>query len=265
MMNKMRSTTMAEQRTLDAERATLDAAQVKQYDFTPYGMVNKECGSWLYKSDVDAALAQLGDVEEAAYYRGFKASDAAKRPNNGDVAPAVNLAEAVHAAVAAIYFDDSSDYLPALYSVVGHLAPHLAHELVSNPRSVWEQTDAARCSPVADAAAGELPVKPWYDRITENERMHNDAAIQEAMVGEIADLRAQLARTSAPEGAPVGMVPDILFDGHAVYYEVMANDPHTPRPTADNIADVLDAVVRLIRRAAPTSASAQPAEGNHVD
>lgn len=43
-------------------------------------------------------------------------------------------------------------------------------------------------------------------------------------------------------------IPAILFDGHAVYAEVMASDPHAPRPTADNIADVLDAVVRLIRR-----------------
>jgi hypothetical protein len=45
-------------------------------------------------------------------------------------------------------------------------------------------------------------------------------------------------------------LPAVLFDGHAVYHEVMANDPNAPRPTADNVADVFDAVVRLLRRAA---------------
>jgi hypothetical protein len=55
----------------------------------------------------------------------------------------------------------------------------------------------------------------------------------------------------APSAPAVPQIPDVLFDGHAVYHEVMANDPHTPRVNADQIADVLDAVVSLMRKAAP--------------
>ena len=55
-------------------------------------------------------------------------------------------------------------------------------------------------------------------------------------------------------------IPDVLFDGHAVYQEVMANDPNTPRPTADNVANVLDAVVRLMRKAGSAGAGALPDE-----
>jgi hypothetical protein len=78
-------------------------------------------------------------------------------------------------------------------------------------------------------------------------------------VGNMMDswLAARAAAQAAP-ATPTG-IPAILFDGHAVYKEVMANDPNTPRPTADNVANVLDAVVRLLRREAPaTPAPAAP-------
>jgi hypothetical protein len=55
-------------------------------------------------------------------------------------------------------------------------------------------------------------------------------------------------------GAPTAQevtksVPDILFDGYAVLAEVQAHGPNPPRTSADNVSEVLDAVVRLIRRA----------------
>jgi len=69
------------------------------------------------------------------------------------------------------------------------------------------------------------------------------------------------ARLAAQPVVAKGELPAILFDSHAVYYNVMENDPHTPRPTADNVCDVLDAVVRLLRSeraalAAPVAAQA---------
>jgi hypothetical protein len=67
-------------------------------------------------------------------------------------------------------------------------------------------------------------------------------------------------RQAVPE-APATELPAILFDGHAVYAEVMANDPHTPRPSADNVADVLDALVRLLRR----GAKQKPAHHDHSE
>lgn len=65
--------------------------------------------------------------------------------------------------------------------------------------------------------------------------------------------RIEPATTSGDE------LPPVLFDGHAVYREVMANDPHTPRVNADQISDVLDAVVRLLRKdRAAVSAATKP-------
>lgn len=77
----------------------------------------------------------------------------------------------------------------------------------------------------------------------------NPAAILEL----IAQARAQ------PAAAPA--IPDVLFDGMAVYNEVMANEPNTPHPTADNISDTLDAIFRLIKRAAPIAPSVNSGEG----
>lgn len=78
---------------------------------------------------------------------------------------------------------------------------------------------------------------------------------------------AEVAQVLAIE--PSTEPPAILFDGYAVYNEVMAADPHTPRPTADNVADVLDAVVRIMRRAGQPLAEHVPnsidSEGGHHD
>lgn len=57
----------------------------------------------------------------------------------GLVQNAVN--KAVHEAVSAIYFDDSSDYLPALWSVVRLLAPDLARLLETDERTAWQTSD----------------------------------------------------------------------------------------------------------------------------
>lgn len=49
-------------------------------------------------------------------------------------------AEALHSVVAAIYFQDSSDYLSALWSVVRNLAPELVHELREYPKRAFDQS-----------------------------------------------------------------------------------------------------------------------------
>jgi hypothetical protein len=51
------------------------------------------------------------------------------------------VSRALHEAVSAIYFDDSSDFGSALWAVVRHLAPELVEELESDPSSVWHKTE----------------------------------------------------------------------------------------------------------------------------
>lgn len=48
--------------------------------------------------------------------------------------------EALSEAVAAIYFTDSSDYLPALYSVVKALSPEVFAQLLSNEKAAFDAT-----------------------------------------------------------------------------------------------------------------------------
>ncbi len=52
------------------------------------------------------------------------------------------VSRALHEAVSAIYFDDSSDFGSALWAVVRHLAPELIEELESDPSAVWHKTEA---------------------------------------------------------------------------------------------------------------------------
>ncbi|HDT6091305.1 TPA: hypothetical protein QHD31_005774 [Raoultella ornithinolytica] len=48
--------------------------------------------------------------------------------------------EALSGAVAAIYFTDSTDYLPALYSVVKALSPEVFAQLLSNDKAAFDAT-----------------------------------------------------------------------------------------------------------------------------
>lgn len=65
-------------------------------------------------------------------------------------APTPRPAEALHAAVSAIYFADGSDYLSALWSVVRALAPELVDELEQHPAAVWARTQAALEQPFTE-------------------------------------------------------------------------------------------------------------------
>ena len=60
----------------------------------------------------------------------------ALQAQQGDVA----REQALHAAVAAIYFDDSSDYKSALGTVVRHLDPALAGELLGHPKAAYDKS-----------------------------------------------------------------------------------------------------------------------------
>ena len=82
------------------------------------------------------------------------------------------LAQALKAATAAIYFADSSDYLPALWDVVRSLSPEIAELAERDVRAAWQEADALadaheaapQQEPVAvDAMADpEREVQPLY-------------------------------------------------------------------------------------------------------
>jgi hypothetical protein len=68
----------------------------------------------------------------------------------------------------------------------------------------------------------------------------------------------QGAASAAAPAAP-SELPAILFDGKAVYDEVQAHAACKTKTSAENVSDVLDAVVRLMRKegAAPAAEQAQ--------
>lgn len=63
----------------------------------------------------------------------------------GDVSKAVALYEAV----SAIYFDDSSDFKPALLSAIRALSPEMEEMLRDDPRSAWQKADEAKDAALA--------------------------------------------------------------------------------------------------------------------
>jgi excisionase family DNA binding protein len=83
----------------------------------------------------DAALQELADIAQENDMGYGTASQGREVPEG--------WRKALHAAVSAIYFDDSSDYSEALWVVVRNLAPELVEELERDPRAVWEKTDVS--------------------------------------------------------------------------------------------------------------------------
>lgn len=89
------------------------------------------------------------------------AAPASQHDANGRAAVPEGWLKALHAAVGAIYFDDSSDYKAVLWDVVRNLAPELVDELEANPSAVWHKTDPANVvlyrapSPASVAQEGE--------------------------------------------------------------------------------------------------------------
>jgi hypothetical protein len=59
---------------------------------------------------------------------------------------------ALHAAVSAIYFDDSSDYKSALGAVVSNLDANLAGELLGSPKAAYDKACALLAAPVPAVA-----------------------------------------------------------------------------------------------------------------
>lgn len=90
----------------------------------------------------------------------------------------------------------------------------------------------------AKSAPSELP----GDLVTRDSALQAIECVEQHNgPGRAAQARAML--TSAPSELPA-----ILFDGKAVLDEVAAHGPNPPRTSADNVAEVLDAVVRLMRK-----------------
>lgn len=90
-------------------------------------------------------------------------------------------AEALHSAVAAIYFADSSDYLSALWSVVQHLEPELVAGLRNSPKLAFNQSmarleAATFAAHSADARNGEgvaltdAEIQSAYDAYIDREK-----------------------------------------------------------------------------------------------
>jgi hypothetical protein len=67
--------------------------------------------------------------------------------------------------------------------------------------------------------------------------------------------RKRAGSFAAPSGSPA--IPRVLFDGCAVWDELKQDDRAARRTSSENVSDVLDAVVRILRRENdPSSATA---------
>ncbi|HII3168651.1 TPA: hypothetical protein ACY3II_001730 [Klebsiella michiganensis] len=86
-----------------------------------------------------------GDNDPVYYSRktenadGTLTNEDAKQAGNSQGIPDGSK-EALSEAVAAIYFTDSTDYLPALYSVVKALSPEVFAQLLSNEKAAFDAT-----------------------------------------------------------------------------------------------------------------------------
>lgn len=69
-----------------------------------------------------------------------------------------NIHCALYEAVKAIYFDDGSDYLPALWSVVRSLSPDIAQRLETSPGDALRQVEAdlMSCAVVDESTEQEM-------------------------------------------------------------------------------------------------------------
>jgi len=81
--------------------------------------------------------------EWVAFQAGLKRRPAAGTQQAHAGADEAGKLKALHAAISAIYFDDSSDFRSALGSVVRHLDPALAGELLGSPKAAYDQVSAA--------------------------------------------------------------------------------------------------------------------------
>jgi hypothetical protein len=77
-------------------------------------------------------------------------------------------------------------------------ARRLSCKLPADICALLARADEAPAS-VAGVGSEQEGVKQWYDRLTEEKRMHDDLAVQDSMLAEINDLRAALARAPLPE------------------------------------------------------------------
>lgn len=66
-------------------------------------------------------------------------------------------------------------------------------------------------------------------------------AEENRLAGQLLEVQAKLYALESAQG--------FLFDGHAVYQEVRRHGVPSQRTSAENVSDVLDAVVRLQRAA----------------
>lgn len=80
-------------------------------------------------------------------------AELARMREQGD--PRIN--EVLHTAVAAIYFNDSSDYLPSLFSIVRCISPRIADLLSSDEEAAFDET--ASLSAIANNAPA-IPAEP---------------------------------------------------------------------------------------------------------
>lgn len=90
------------------------------------------------------------------------------------------VANAVHDAVGAVYFDDGSDFARALNAVVAHLAPDLAELLGKDPSAAWHAAKARKDAALLEAPPEQsmqplppqLPPLAWISNDGRNEIYH---------------------------------------------------------------------------------------------
>lgn len=116
---------------------------MSEYVMVPRGMLNAliEDIRLTAKDWTDRGVS--GNAVLRAYLTDAEAMlAAAPTPPSGEA-----VAEALSAAVSAIYFDDSSDYLRALWSVVRAIDPAMADLLDRSPYQAYDAANRAAAAP----------------------------------------------------------------------------------------------------------------------
>ncbi|MDS9763906.1 hypothetical protein RMF19_26305 [Pseudomonas aeruginosa] len=116
------------------------------------------------------------------------------------------------------------------------------------------RTETRRLRWIAQRAQWALDGKP-YD-ISAFDLPKYSATAKERLEREVKVLREYARGLPAPVAQAQHSVPDVLFDGAAVYADL--DDRQRMFTSPENVSVVLDAVVRVVRAAAPTPSNSVP-------
>lgn len=156
--------------------------------------------------------------------------------------------EAMKAAMAAIYFADSADYLPALWDVVRTLSPEIAELAERDARAAWEKADALAAAPAAPLA---VPEGTRLVTLSSACRANNHLSIHNGP-GRLAEATAMLEEVAAP-AAPQA-IPACQSCGIEATREVPSEATDFPGPYCDECGPgARSAAPQASRGAAPAA------------